>query len=332
MPSRIDWAAFFEAVPACLMVVDRELRFVTMNDAYLEATGRSREELVGKHIFDVFPETEEREAVFREALDRAFGGSANTIEEQPFSIKVSAGESGGTREVYWTCEHAPVRDRDGETRFVVQHATDVTAKVLADRRSAVVAAELDHRVRNMLTLVRLLGRRTARSSHTIEDFLGAFNGRLEAIERTHTMLMEENWTGTTLRALIEAELAPYMIAGGNDIEVEGPHVTLLPDDAQTLSLAIHELATNALKYGALSNSAGKLGIRWATTADGGFEIRWQETGAAGSSTPGHRGFGSTIIDEVTGQQLGGTVSRVFQDGRLFCTISKPGPAAHSAAA
>ncbi len=318
----IDFRLLFATLPTPFMIVDRELRFVEMNDAYLAVTSRTRDELIGRYVFDAFPESPERMALFKSAFERALSGEANMLRESMFRIPRPDSEGGGLKDVYWDCAHSPVLDTFGEIRWVVQQARDITAEVESRHLNDVMAAELDHRVKNMLTIVASVGRRTAQHAGTIEEFLETFNARLGAMARTHSLLAKANWKGTTVEALIDDELTPYRNEADREIVTSGPTIFLGLRDAQVLSMAFHELATNAAKYGALSKAKGRLLITWRfTDGDGSYGIEWREEGLSGIKPPAKEGFGSVIVTNVMAVQLGATVTRNFEDGGLVLDIA-----------
>jgi PAS domain S-box-containing protein len=318
----IDFRLLFATLPTPFMILDHELKFVEMNDAYLAVTSRTRDDLIGEYVFDAFPETPERQALFKSAFERALSGEANMLRESVFRIPRPDSEGGGFKEIYWDCAHSPVRDTSGEIWWVVQQARDITSEVEARRLNEVMAAELDHRVKNMLTIVASVGRRTAQQAGSIEEFLTTFNARLSAMARTHSLLAKTNWRGTTVEALIDDELTPYRDVGDHEIVTSGPTIFLSFKDAQVLSMAFHELATNAAKYGALGKAKGRLLITWRfTDGDGSYSIEWREEGLSGVSAPAKEGFGSVIVTNVMAVQLGAIVSRDFKDTGLVLEIA-----------
>ncbi len=313
----MDFRTLFEALPSPFMVLDTNLRFVEMNPRYLEVTGRERDDLIGTYVFDAFPESPEREAIFRDAFQRALAGEENMLEREPFSIP---DENGGMREVVWRCTHSPIRDANGAVTHLVQNAVDITVEYKAQQRNQIIARELDHRVKNLLAVIGSIGRLTAKNSMSMEAFLEAFNARLEAIARTHSVLANADWEGAELKGLIEQELAAYGAGESKGILVEGPPVFLPPRDAQAMSMALHELATNAAKYGALSRRAAKLSVTWELVTGGGFSITWRESGLQGVTPSERQGFGTLIIDRVAPYELSGEAHRTFEPTGMVWTL------------
>lgn len=323
--SKLDFRNLFASLPSPFMILDRDLKFVEMNDAYLATTQRRREELIGRYVFEVFPEKPERLALFRDAFERALRGEVNTLVKTLFRVPRPVAEGGGFRDVYWTCTHAPLRDVNGEVVFMIQHAQDVTEQVRTEKLNEVMAKELEHRVRNILSVVSSIGRLAGRTTSSVDEFMHSFNARLQAMARTYSVLVEGNWTGMSLQTLIENALEPYREHGGITLSAPPQPIILNPDRAQALSMALHELATNAAKYGALARPDGKLTVAWQPDAGlHGFQITWSEQLPGGVTPAERRGFGSRMIDDVLPSQLKAEVTREITATGLTCTIAAQG--------
>jgi len=177
-----------------------------------------------------------------------------------------------------------------------------------ERDRETLLAELDHRVKNVLAAVQSLATQSARRAVSLEGFLRTFSGRLKAMASAQELLTATRWRGAELHHLAAAELGG--LAPGQT-RWEGPEVFLNPRAATAMSLALHELAINAAKYGALSTDKGKVEVRWRRTADGGFELDWIEEGGPPVSAPTREGFGSLLIREVSCRELGGECTLEF---------------------
>jgi PAS domain S-box-containing protein len=316
----IDFERLFQELPSPYMLLDRDLRFVGMNAAYLAVTSRRREDLIGRYVFDAFPEEGENLATFRSAFERAAAGEANLVVRRLFRIPAVGG---GFKDVWWTCHHIPVFDTEGRPNGLLQKAEDVTAAVDAERLQAIVAREFDHRVKNLLSTIMAIARRTARSAATLEVFLDGFDDRLTALGRTNQLLVRNGWDGMDLTGLMESELALYD-ADDRRVTVSGPAVRIHGNGAQALGLAIHELATNAAKYGALARPDTRLDVTWSReAATGDLEIVWCESGLGDLAPPTAHGFGSIIIEKVMPQELAARVERRFHPDGLTCVIRIP---------
>ena len=179
---------------------------------------------------------------------------------------------------------------------------DITSRRAVEDQRRTLMAELDHRVKNVLATVQTLAVQTAKRTTSLESFMGAFAGRLKAMASANELLTAARWRGAAIAHLAAAELGG--LAPGQT-RWEGPELFLTPRAANALSLALHELATNALKFGALSVDTGRVDLRWRRTADAGFELTWTESGGPTVTPPEHLGFGSTLLGQVTGRELNG---------------------------
>jgi PAS domain S-box-containing protein len=217
------------------------------------------------------------------------------------------------------------RDAAGRPVRVIGVNLDITDRVRAEERQALLTRELDHRAKNTLAVVQAALRLTARDDP--QAFARAVEGRVAALTRAHTLLAEGGWTGAELRALLQGELEPFL-AGPEQMRLDGPPatlapVTLAPVAAQPIAMAVHELATNAMKYGALSTAAGRVRLRWAEEG-GWLTIDWvEEGGPALAGSPARRGFGTRVIEATLTGQLGGTVERGWPASGLQCRIRLP---------
>jgi PAS domain S-box-containing protein len=221
-----------------------------------------------------------------------------------------------------------VADEAGGTSRVIGVVRDITqSRGEAEARDAMVA-ELDHRVKNVLASVQSLAAQSARRTTSVEAFLKTFTGRLEAMASAHTLLTATRWRGAEITHVAAAELGG--LAPGQ-ARWWGPEIVLNPRATSALTLALHELATNALKYGALSIESGRIELSWAHRAGGGFELNWVETGGPPVSPPQHRGFGSTLLDRVTGRELGGETKMEFRHDGLRVRMTADASALAAAA-
>lgn len=209
----------------------------------------------------------------------------------------------------------------GRDRDVLSGVTiDITDRKEADERQALLAREVDHRAKNALALVQSIVRLTKAADQ--KTYIAAVEGRIRALSKAHNVLAQSRWQGANLRGLIEEELAPYRTHDPLRVSLKGPDVMLQPAAAQTLALALHELATNAAKYGALSAIDGRLRLDWHLTGEN-LTLRWKESEGPGVIPPQSQGFGSRVIKASIERQLGGHV--VFDWGKdgLFCEIVVP---------
>ena len=215
---------------------------------------------------------------------------------------------------------APTVDESGRVVRISGVTVDITDRKETEERQALLAREVDHRAKNMLAVVQSIIRLTRAGS--VAAYVGAVEGRIKALSRVHTVLAQSRWQGVDLGGLVEEELAPFRINDSDKIVVEGPRVLLQPTPAQTLALALHELVTNAAKYGALSSTAGKVRLVWGLNA-GRLLLQWHETGGPPARQPSSPGFGTRIILASIEGQLGGQVRFDWRPEGLQCVLSVP---------
>jgi len=198
---------------------------------------------------------------------------------------------------------------------------DVTNLVAAEEQQKVPAAELSHRVKNTLAVVSSIAERTLTDDETKENLIG----RLHALGHTHDVLSESGWTEAGLRELISAELSPHGTGDGSVLQISGPPVMLRPQAALFLTLALHELSTNAAKYGALSIPGGRVAVSWIITGDRPprLEINWQEEGGPKVDGLGASGFGTELIERGIRFELQGEAKLETVNGGLHCRIVIP---------
>jgi PAS domain S-box-containing protein len=195
---------------------------------------------------------------------------------------------------------------------------DITDRKEADERQVLLAREVDHRARNALAVIQSIIRLTRAKS--VDDYVQAIEGRIKALARAHTLLSDSRWHGADLATLVAEELAPYR--AGDKIKFNGPDISLQPATAQGLALALHELATNAAKHGALSSPNGKIRLDWQLEGEA-LTLHWAETGGPSIMEPSSRSFGLKVIVASIEQQLSGKTSFDWDPQGLRCAFSIP---------
>jgi two-component sensor histidine kinase/DNA-binding response OmpR family regulator len=209
-------------------------------------------------------------------------------------------------------------DGVGQVKRVSGVTIDITDRKEADERQVLLAREVDHRARNALAVIQSIIRLTHAKS--VEDYVQAIEGRIKALARAHTLLSDSRWDGADLGMLVNEELAPYRI--GDKIKFGGPNVSLQPATAQGLALALHELATNAAKHGALSSQAGEINLDWQLQG-GTLTLHWVESGGPHIAPPSTSNFGLKVILASMEQQLGGSAAFNWDSKGLRCVLSIP---------
>lgn len=197
---------------------------------------------------------------------------------------------------------------------------DVTDRKDAEERQTLLAREIDHRAKNALAVAQSIVRLTR--ANDVKSYVAAVEGRISALSRVHTVLAQSRWQAVDLRDLVEEEIAPYRLHGAERIVTSGPRIMLEPAPAQTLTLALHELVTNAAKYGALSTDLGRVTLNWESSA-GTLMLFWAEIGGPPVRQPASSGFGTRIITASIEKQLGGTTAFDWRTEGLRCVMSVP---------
>ena len=183
--------------------------------------------------------------------------------------------------------------------------------------------ELNHRVKNTLANVLSILALTRRRATSLGEFADGLDGRIRALSATHDLLTQSDWGTTPIRSVIEAELLPYAQASDHQIELQGPHIELAPNDALSLGLATHELATNATKYGSLSKPGGKVAVHWKLISDALVRVEWQESGGPPVAPKRARGFGTDLIERIVAHELKHEVQLDFLPEGVRCVLTIP---------
>jgi PAS domain S-box-containing protein len=210
-----------------------------------------------------------------------------------------------------------VRDGAGNIVGAVNCFQDITERKRAEEHAKILSREVDHRAKNLLALVQATVRLT--QADTIQEFRVAIEGRLQALSNAHTLLAESRWAGAKLHSLVTEELAPYSIEGRSRADIIGPEFVLQPQLAQTIAMVLHELTTNAVKYGALSVPSGRVRIKW-SWVDRLLVIRWSETDGPPVKPPQRHGFGTRVVNRVI-QELKGKLRFDWNPEGLACEIT-----------
>jgi two-component system CheB/CheR fusion protein len=235
---------------------------------------------------------------------------------------IIAPESG----MHYSVRILPYRSIENFIAGVVVSFIDVTAITRAEERQHLLLAELQHRVRNTLAVVRSIARRSADTSTTVEDYAAHLDGRLNAFARTQAMVTRDPAGGVDLEYLVVEELLSYHAREGEQLRISGPRVRFQPKAAESLALAIHELATNAIKYGALSRPSGKVDVVWRIDKDADpprLVFDWRERGGPAVEPTRHKGFGTELLERTLTFEFKGKTTLDYAHSGLQCTIVIP---------
>ena len=203
------------------------------------------------------------------------------------------------------------RDASGAPAYFISIINDILPRKRAEEHQHFLMRELSHRTKNLLAIIQSMSTQTAKSSASIEEFGDRFGQRLQALAASHDLLIDGNWSGADLKALVSRQLSSFADPGDPRLTLSGPAVTLTTESAQSIGLALHELATNAVKYGALSCPAGTVAVWWAlddaSVTPRLLHLSWTERGGPTVTSPSRSGFGRTVIERLTAAALSGKV-------------------------
>lgn len=221
------------------------------------------------------------------------------------------------REVWNRDSGVMLNDAEGKPAYLIGVVQDITERRAEEDQRENLVAELDHRIKNLLAVVQSVAAQSARKSASLDVFLKTFAARLKSMSSAHDLLTAARWRGATLARIAAAELGGL---APTQTRWDGPELFLTPRAASALSLALHELAVNAMRYGSLSTENGKVEVVWRRTPEGGFALEWLETGGPPATAPAAKGFGATLIEDVAGRELGGSAKINYRSSGVTAMI------------
>lgn len=317
-------SAVIDALPVGIVIADAEGAILRDNAVHRELWGMAPVTESWRQYGDWIgyrPDTGERLKAEEWGLARALLHGEVVRNELVENERFGTGERR-----YFLNNAAPVRDGDGHVIGGVVAELDVTEQQRAEQQVTLLNNELHHRVKNTLATVQAIAMLLARTEPDVAAFNKAFSARLQALSRTHDLLLDGRGEHVPLRDLLRAELTPYDGLGGRRVTLDGPDVVLPPKMAVALGMAFHELATNAAKHGALGHASGKLTVGWQVAREASgrrLRLEWCERGVAVDAAPTRKGFGSQLLDRVLGLQLHAEVQRSFATDGLHVGLSMP---------
>lgn len=322
--SEAKYRTLFESIDEGFCILEKiepapgepiDFRYVAANPAFAAQSGVS--DVVGKTISEAFPlEKRDWYDIYEAILTTGKG------------VRFERALVTQGRILEWYA----VRIEDETCRRVAVIFADITERKRHEQHQKMLLNELNHRVKNTLATVQSVARQSFRDGGDAEQARHHFEGRLMALAKAHDILTTENWEGARLGQVIEQVVAPYRADSGGRFETAGPNVWLAPKHALAMAMALHELCTNAVKYGALSNDVGRVSIVWelhGREAGRDLRMRWAETGGPPVAPPTRRGFGSRLIERGLKQDLGGAVQIDFAATGVVCTIEAPLPGGYT---
>jgi len=287
----------FEHAATGIAITDLKGRYKLCNPAYVSMLGYSADDIETLNF---------RNVVYPEDLKANKAQICRLLAQKITSFEIVNRSLTKNGKPIWVHKHVSLlKDAAGEPTNFVALVTDVTERKRYEEHIELLLHEVNHRSKNLLALVQAVARQTAASRPN--DFIARFGERIRAMAAAQDLLVKNEWRGVNLGELVRSQLAHFEDLIGTRIEIDGPPLLLSASAAQTLGMALHELATNAGKYGSLSNADGRVAIDWSLepVEAGGenFVMRWSETGGPPVAEPAHFGFGKTVICSVTGSGL-----------------------------
>lgn len=318
LAERARFKEMFQQAPSFMaMLRGPEHRFEWINPAYQTLIGAR--EIVGRPIAEALPDAVEQG--FGTILDEVFqSGEAQTRTGARYAIQAEAGAE--PLERFLDFVYQPVRDQADVVTGVLVEGYDVTARIMAEQQRIELMREMAHRMKNSMAMVQAIATQTLRQVSTVEEGREAISGRIAALARAQDILTRADWETADIREVIDAALDALDHARTR-FHLRGGQVILGSQQALGLSLALHELATNAVKYGALSNDTGQIEIVWSVDRDGQFNLSWQEKGGPPVAQPQRTGFGSRLIQRIVAPYFNGSATMNFTtEGLVFALSGK----------
>jgi len=295
---------------------DRNLRYTSLSNGMF---GRTIEDILGRTDEEILPQAAAARIIALKHEALASG--------EPKRAEIAIDDSRGMR---WHDLHIePLRGETGEIIGLTCAAVDMTERKEGEAHLRLLLRELTHRSKNLLAVIQAMARQTARHAGSIDSFLSQFGARVQALAASHDLLIRESWYGASIGELIRSQLAMYISREGEaQVTIDGPAIALKPEAAQNLGLALHELAVNAARFGALSVPAGRVSVTWDRSdgegADGAkLALNWREQSGPKVKPRRKRGFGSIVIERNLARALDAEVDLNFDSEGLRCRIVIP---------
>lgn len=307
--------ALFEAVinmtPDLVFVKDLQSRALLRNPAAL--FGKSWEDVEGRKEAEWHRDPREAEDVI--ANDRKVIESGKSMQFVEHFTTLH-----GQRTLLST--KSPLFDEAGKIVGTIGVSTDITERENRARHVEFIMKELSHRSKNLLMIIQAVARQSIRQSNSLDQFEHQFNERLASLARLHDLLVQEDWRGASLLAIAQTQVMPF---AGDRLDLQGPDILLKPDIAQVISMALHELATNASKYGALSNATGRVSAKWGFVGEDQKRLflRWEETGGPAVVPSQRKGFGTIVMERMALQIRGASAALKFLSSGVVWYLEAP---------
>jgi PAS domain S-box-containing protein len=304
-----------DAAPVLIWMSGVDKLCTWFNKPWLDFVGRTMERELGNGW---------SENVHSDDFERCLKTYVEAFDaRQPFSMEYRLRRHDG--EYRWVLDYGIPRQPAGKFAGYIGSCVDITERKQAEDQKSFLVAELDHRVKNTLACVAAIAEQTRATSNSIDEFLDVLRGRIRSLANTHGLLSANRWRDVDLGELVRGELAPCM-KDGNTL-IDGPAVGVTADSVQAVAIVLHELTTNAAKYGALSNDSGRISVQWHWQPHGGscdsLILEWCETGGPPVVAPSVFGYGTSVIRGLIPYELGGTVDYALATDGVRCKLEIP---------
>jgi two-component sensor histidine kinase len=317
-----DLRALFQQAPGHMAVLRGPNHvFVLANEAYRHIVGER--DLIGKSVREAMPELAGQG--FFELLDQVYATGKPFIGHQ-MPAKIQRQPDGPAEQIFVDFVYQPIIGADGQVSSIFVEGSDVTARVRAAEYQQLLLNELNHRVKNALATVQSIVSQTLRNAPTPPEARTLIEQRMIALSRAYDVLTQEKREGADLHAIVDQALALFRDPQHDRFHVRGPRLRLSPRMALDLAMALHELGTNAVKFGALSNASGTVDLVWAVdrhSTPPHLKLRWTEKGGPPVEPPRRCGFGTRLIERSLAQDLGGEARIEFAPTGVICMVDTP---------
>ena len=303
-----------------LLVLDKNLRVQSANEAFQVLFAVDDEEPKGRVIFELGT-GEWNNPPLRGLLDKVLSADE---EIHNFEFEQDLHRSGRRSMMLTACR---LPQEGGLDDLILLAIDDITERKRFEEHRDILVGELNHRIKNVMAKVQAIASQTLRNASSLDEARATFEQRLVALGKSHDLLTRENWAGADLRNIVSDTVEPH--GRSNRFRVEGPRLWLVPSAALAIAMALHELATNAMKYGALKTEEGHVDVTWQLVGEGEDRMLclvWKESGGPPVIVPTRKGFGSRLIQQMLAAELSGKVSVEYEPSGVICTIDAPMPA------
>lgn len=309
-------AAIVATSSDAIMSFDLEGNILTWNYGATELYGYAADEIVGRSMEVLYPvDWPTRIGQYR---DQILAGELKTFEV------VRRHKDGKLRDV--AVSASPVRDQHGEVICISNIHRDITEQKAGEEQRRFISRELSHRAKNQLAVVRSIANQTAKNAASLNEFQEKFEDRIFSMAKSIDLLVSRNWSVVSLEKLCRSQIELFSDASPDKVVISGPDIVLAPAAVEAIGMALHELGTNAVKYGALSRAAGQISVTWELSPETGndsLRISWRETGLEFDEAPSRKGFGHIVLTQLAKRSLGSDASLGFSHHGLHWEISVP---------